>query len=163
MGGGQFFATLASPVGDLLIEVDASGVLVRITFGSDDVPGGRWRDGTPVYDPDRCADATRQLDEYFSGRRRHFELEVGPGGTPFQLQVWHELQEIPYGTTISYGELARRAGHPRAARATGSANARNPIPIVIPCHRVIAADGSLGGYSAGVEIKAALLRLEGAT
>ncbi|NOZ78657.1 MAG: methylated-DNA--[protein]-cysteine S-methyltransferase [Acidobacteria bacterium] len=158
-----FFTTLGAPVGDLVVVVDRSGALVRIRLGAGNA---RRIDGPendePVRDPGRCAHVTDQLEAYFAGRRRRFELEVALMGTPFQLRIWQELQAIPYGTTISYGELARRAGHPRAARPAGSANARNPIPIVIPCHRVIAADGSLGGYSAGVDIKAALLRMEGA-
>lgn len=159
----SFFSTLDSPFGYLLVVVDESGTLVRIGFGAREPwSTGESALGGPLHDPGRCAHVTDQLEAYFAGRRRRFELEVAPMGTSFQIRIWHELQAIPYGATISYGELARRAGHPRAARATGSANARNPVPIVIPCHRVIAADGSLGGYSAGVDIKAALLRLEGA-
>jgi methylated-DNA-[protein]-cysteine S-methyltransferase len=103
-----------------------------------------------------------QLEEYFSGQRRDFDLELAPQGTEFQLRVWNELTRIPYGTTISYGELARRLGNPDASRAVGTANGANPIPIVVPCHRVIGADGSLTGFGGGLKAKAALLELEGA-
>ena len=158
-----FFSTLASPAGNVMVEVDQTGALVRIIFGNEAGAGAsRWRGTTAVLNPSRCMHVTRQLEEYFAGKRQRFELDLALDGTPFQLDIWHELEKIPYGKTISYGELARRAGHPGAARAAGSANGRNPIPIVIPCHRVIAADGSLGGYSAGTGIKQALLRLEGA-
>ena len=103
-----------------------------------------------------------QLAEYFAGQRREFELSLDPQGTEFQRRVWTELQRIPYGTTISYGELARRLGDPKAVRAVGRANGLNPIWIVIPCHRVVGADGSLTGYGAGIEVKRRLLELEGA-
>jgi methylated-DNA-[protein]-cysteine S-methyltransferase len=99
---------------------------------------------------------------YFNGSRTDFAaLTLDPQGTPFQLRVWQELRRIPWGQAISYGELARRVGNPKAARAVGQANAVNPIPLIIPCHRVIAADGSLGGYSSGLERKRWLLHHEG--
>jgi len=101
-----------------------------------------------------------QLDEYFAGKRRIFELPLSPEGTPFQQTVWKRLQEIPYGQTISYAQLAKAVGNPKACRAVGSANGKNPIPIIIPCHRVIASDGSLGGFSSGLENKIQLLALE---
>jgi methylated-DNA-[protein]-cysteine S-methyltransferase len=103
------------------------------------------------------ASATRQLCEYFDGDRRGFELPLDPVGTPFQLRCWLALRSIPYGTTISYGEQARRLGHPRGARAVGGANARNPISIVLPCHRVVGADGTLTGYGGGLAAKRVLL------
>ena len=108
-------------------------------------------------------EAVRQLKEYFAGRRTDFDLPLAPQGTEFQRDVWRRLQEIPYGETISYGELAKRIGNPKASRAVGAANGSNPIPIVIPCHRVLAKAG-LGGYSGsgGLETKQALLTLEGA-
>ena len=105
--------------------------------------------------------AVQQLTEYFSGNRREFDLPLAPEGTDFQKRCWAELQKIPYGQTISYGEEARRLGRPTACRAVGGANGRNPIPVIIPCHRVIAADGSLGGFSGGLDIKRKLLALEG--
>jgi len=104
----------------------------------------------------------RQLREYFAGRRRDFDVRLAPEGTVFQKAVWSALQEIPYGATISYGELARRVGNAKASRAVGSANGANPLPIVIPCHRVIAGDGSLGGFGGGLPSKQALLALESA-
>ena len=105
----------------------------------------------------------RELSAYFTGVPTDFAaLTLDPRGTPFQLQVWQELRRIPWGQTISYGELARRLGNPKASRAVGQANAVNPIPLITPCHRVIAADGSLGGYSSGLDRKHWLLRHEGA-
>jgi O-6-methylguanine DNA methyltransferase len=102
-----------------------------------------------------------QLSEYFSGKRRDFTLDLAPKGTPFQLAVWNELLRIPYGSTISYAELARRIGKPSAVRAVGAANGANPIPVIIPCHRVIGANGTLTGYGGGLERKQWLLALEG--
>jgi methylated-DNA-[protein]-cysteine S-methyltransferase len=104
--------------------------------------------------------ARKQLDEYFAGKRKDFDLAVNPAGTTFQRGVWRALQEIPYGATANYGAVARRIGKPSASRAVGAANGRNPISIVIPCHRVIGANGDLIGYAGGMERKDALLRLE---
>ena len=105
--------------------------------------------------------AEKELQEYFRGERRDFDLPLAPAGTPFQQRVWQELCRIPYGRTASYGEIARRVGRPRGPRAVGQANHRNPIPILIPCHRVIAAQGAPGGYGGGLDIKIRLLKLEG--
>ena len=110
---------------------------------------------TPV-----LAEGRRQLLEYLAGERREFDLPLAPAGTPFQRLVWEALQTIPWGKTRSYGEIARQIGRPKACRAVGMANHHNPIPILIPCHRVVGADGSLTGYAGGVELKEALLRLE---
>ncbi len=104
--------------------------------------------------------AATQLREYFAGSRRTFALPLGPTGTPFQMEVWQALATIPYGTTLSYGALAARVGRPGAYRAVGAANGRNPLSIVLPCHRVIGRDGSLTGYGGGLDIKAWLLRRE---
>jgi methylated-DNA-[protein]-cysteine S-methyltransferase len=104
--------------------------------------------------------ARMQLEEYFAGTRQHFELPLHPLGTPFQLSVWQALAGIPYGATISYGELARRIDNPQAVRAVGAANGRNPLPIVLPCHRVIGGDGSLTGFGGGLPTKRFLLSLE---
>lgn len=104
--------------------------------------------------------AQSQLDQYFRGKRRDFDLPMDIQGTDFQKRVWTELNQIPYGKTISYRELANRIDNENAARAVGTANGRNPLCIIIPCHRVIASDGTLGGYSGGLEIKARLLQLE---
>ena len=105
-------------------------------------------------------EACRQLDEYFRGTRKEFDLPLALQGTPFQKAVWHRLTEIPYGETISYAELAQRVGNPKACRAVGTANGANPLPIVIPCHRVIATGGGLGGYAGGLPMKRQLLDLE---
>jgi methylated-DNA-[protein]-cysteine S-methyltransferase len=105
----------------------------------------------------------RQLDEYFAGQRRRFDVALDPVGTEFQQSAWSALRTIDFGTTISYGEQARRMGDRRKARAVGAANGRNPIPIIVPCHRVVGADGSLIGFAGGLEAKAWLLAHEGAT
>jgi methylated-DNA-[protein]-cysteine S-methyltransferase len=149
---------LDSPIGTVLIAGDAEAIL-RIAFpknGKPVRPELEWEHSArgPV------GEAIRQLRDYFAGRRTEFDLPLAPEGTPFQRAVWRQLQDIPYGETISYGELARRVGNPKASRAVGSANGANPIPIVIPCHRVIAAGGKLGGFGGGLPVKQALLDLE---
>lgn len=106
--------------------------------------------------------AERQLKEYFAGQRTSFDLPLDPRGTEFQKRVWLELRKIPYGKTISYGEQARRIGKPRSSRAVGAANGKNPLGIIVPCHRVIGANGSLTGFGGGIENKKQLLELEGA-
>lgn len=122
-------------------------------------PAPEWRAGSgPLPEPIRAA--KRQLREYFDGERRDFDLPLAPAGTPFQRRVWDELRRIPYGETISYGELARRIGKPTASRAVGAANGRNPLAIVVPCHRVIGADGTLTGYGGGLPVKESLLAHE---
>lgn len=108
------------------------------------------------------AECARQLAEYFAGERRRFDLPMAPIGTPFQMRVWDEIARIPYGETISYAELARRAGAAGSARAAGAATGRNPLSIVVPCHRVIASGGALTGYAGGLERKTRLLEIEGA-
>ena len=126
-----------------------------------DPPAGEgWRrdDRHPL-----VSEAARQLREYFGGQRRSFDLPLELAGTEFQRRVWAELLKIPYGETRSYSEVARAIGKPRAVRAVGSANHANPIAIVVPCHRVIAADGGLAGYGGGLDRKRLLLELEGAT
>ena len=149
----------ASPLGELTLESDGQA-LVGIQL-----PGSaRAVDGATEQRADAApfAAVVTQLDGYFSGSQTAFDLPLAPSGTAFQLLVWDLLKAIPHGATISYGELARRTGNPAAARAVGAANGRNPLPIVIPCHRVIGADGRLVGYGGGLTIKRALLQLEGA-
>lgn len=107
------------------------------------------------------AECRRQLDEYFQGRRTTFELELAPEGTDFQQRVWKEIARVPYGKTITYAELARRAGAPGHARAVGAATGRNPLGVVVPCHRIVGSDGSLTGYAGGLERKRELLEREG--
>ncbi len=142
-----------TPVGDLLLTA-SEDALTGLWFGVQPVPGSR-DDSTPV-----LAAARDQLGEYFAGERTSFDLPLAPSGTDFQLRVWEQLRLIPYGTTVSYGELARRLGAPSASRAVGAANGRNPIAIVVPCHRVIGADGSLTGFGGGMDAKRVLLDLE---
>ena len=117
-----------------------------------------WREG----DNALLRRARAQLDEYFAGARRTFDLPLSPAGTEFQRDVWTTLATIPYGETISYAQLATRVGRPSAMRAVGAANGRNPLPIVLPCHRVIGADGALTGFGGGLPTKQFLLKLEGA-
>jgi methylated-DNA-[protein]-cysteine S-methyltransferase len=143
---------LDTPVGPLTLFA-MGGALTRIDFGATAEPSG------PSETLER---AIRELRDYFAGDRRTFDVPLAPSGTPFDLEVWEALRGIRHGETISYAELARRVGRPAAARAVGHANGRNPLPIVIPCHRVIASDGSLGGYAGGLPMKRALLDLEGA-
>jgi methylated-DNA-[protein]-cysteine S-methyltransferase len=102
----------------------------------------------------------QQLRQYFAGKRQQFELPISPQGTPFQERVWQELRKIPYGETVSYGTIAQRIGKPKACRAVGMANSKNPIPIIIPCHRIIGKDGSLTGFGGGLPVKKQLLELE---
>jgi methylated-DNA-[protein]-cysteine S-methyltransferase len=106
--------------------------------------------------------AKRELAEYFGGERKRFETAIAPQGTPFQRAVWKAISTVDFGTTITYGELARRAGSPGSARAAGAATGRNPIGIIVPCHRIVGSNGSLTGYAGGLEKKRALLALEGA-
>ncbi|HEY7334680.1 MAG TPA: methylated-DNA--[protein]-cysteine S-methyltransferase [Bryobacteraceae bacterium] len=147
-----------SPIGKLLIAGDNECVR-RIEFpnnGEPRNPAPGWiAASTPTLD-----EAARQLREYFFEGRTEFELPLTPEGTEFQKTVWRELRNIPYGRTISYGELARRVGNPNASRAVGAANGANPIPIVIPCHRVIGANGKLTGFGGGLPVKERLLTLE---
>lgn len=151
-----FSTTLASPVGALRVFVDAESRVVRLDF-----PGANHAALAATENAQRCAAVARQLAEYFDRRRQTFELDLAPAGTEFQRAVWSELQRIAYGSTISYAELARRIGKPKAVRAVGAANGQNPIPIVVPCHRVIGADGSLTGFGGGLACKRTLLELEG--
>ena len=149
----NYSSRIHSPIGPLTIVVDEHERLVEIAFDGRSIPAA-----TP--DDTRCAFAARELGEYFAGKRREFSIGVAPRGTEFQRSVWTELQRIPFGATISYGELACRVGNPRAVRAVGAANGRNPIPIVIPCHRVIGSNGTLVGYGGGLERKETLLAIE---
>lgn len=147
-----------SPIGPLLVAGNAEAV-TQIGFPKEKRP----RRPAPDWTESRqgvVAAAVAQLREYFMRRRTEFDLPLAPEGTAFQQRVWKSLQTIPYGETISYAELAKRTGNPKAARAVGSANGCNPIPIVIPCHRVIAADGTLGGFGGGLDVKQSLLTLE---
>lgn len=145
---------ISSPLGPIHLAASDQG-LTSLEFTAKPVSS------EPIIHP-ILRQAAQELDEYFAGTRREFTVQVAQIGTPFQQNVWSELSRIPYGTTISYGELARRVGNPNASRAVGSANGKNHVGIIIPCHRVITADNQLGGYASGPDHKAFLLDLEGA-
>jgi len=152
-----FYAYYDSPIGKLLLKGDGA-ILRGISFPNDRYYADReagWQQ-----DDDALREAALQLDAYFAGELREFELPVDPGGTAFQRTVWQALQTIPYGITVSYGELAQQLKKPTATRAVGAANGANPLPIVIPCHRVIGADGALTGFGGGLDIKRWLLEHE---
>jgi methylated-DNA-[protein]-cysteine S-methyltransferase len=148
-----YYRGYASPIGDLLLVGDGHA-LTGVDF--DRTPDSSWR-----RDDGPFRDTVTQLRAYFGGELTEFSLEIAPRGTPFQQRVWSALCGIPYGSTTSYGRLAAALGNARATRAVGSANGRNPISIIIPCHRLIGADGSLTGYGGGMERKQWLLALEG--
>ena len=151
----QTACAIDSPVGPLTLAVDDAGRLTRLGWGADAEPLSS--SAAPA-----LRTVVAQLADYFAGRRRAFDFEVALHGTPFQRSVWAGLRRIPYGETISYAELARRIGNPAAVRAVGAANGANPVAIVVPCHRVIASNGSLCGYGGGLDVKRKLLELEGA-
>ncbi len=148
---------LDTPIGRLVLEADVD-VLIGIWLPDEQRHGRRDTDDVlPI-----LKETATQLEEYFAGERTEFELTMELDGTEFQREVWAELTRIPYGETISYGELARRVGRPKGPRAVGQANGRNPIPIIVPCHRVLASNG-IGGYGGGLKVKRALLAVEGVT
>src|ERR1019366_2328386 len=151
------YATTDSPIGPLLLVADDYGLReIRFANGKHPAsPDSTWREN-----PTQLEEPIRQLRAYFAGELEAFDLPLAPQGTPFQLKVWKLLCDIPYGETISYGELARRAGNPKASRAVGLANGSNPIPIIIPRHRVIGSNGKLPGYGGGLPLKEKLLALE---
>ena len=148
---------MKSPVGRLLLVGDDCGLRL-VSFENSKraaaVEPGWKQDESPL------VEAVRQLKAYFGGERKEFDLPLSPQGTHFQLEVWRSLRTLPYGETISYGQLAERIGNPKAVRAVGLANACNPMPIIIPCHRVIGSDGSLTGFGGGLANKKKLLDLE---
>lgn len=146
------FAYFSSPVGTLTL-TEEEDALTGLYFGR------LSRQGQEVLSP-VLEETARQLSEYFSGKRREFSLPLSPKGTEFQLRVWRALETIPYGETRSYGDMARLIGSPKACRAVGMANHRNPISIIVPCHRVVGANGSLTGYGGGLDAKRFLLDLE---
>jgi len=152
---------LPSPIGDLVITASDSG-LTGVWFpGKGPVAAARPDDERGPAST-LLARASEQLAEYFAGTRTTFDLPLDAGGTAFERRVWDALRTIPYGTTLSYSELARRLGDPRATRAVGAANGKNPIPIIVPCHRVIGANGALTGFGGGLDRKRWLLEHEGA-
>ncbi len=152
------FTTMKSPVGPLLL-IAREGMLTGIEFQRKMATPPEKSLGVASETP--FVEAIRQLEQYFRGERKEFDLPLELHGTEFQTDTWCALETIPYGETISYAELARRVGNPKAVRAVGTANGANPLPIVIPCHRVIGTNGKLTGYGGGLDIKQHLLALEG--
>ena len=166
-----FADRISTPLGDVWTVADESGALLQLDFD-----GGRYApeneaDFEQRYASEGCRlewrpaalkPLARALQSYFGGELRRFDLATDPRGSEFQRRVWKELARIPYGSMVSYAQLAERIGRPGAARAVGRANATNPVAVVVPCHRVVGADGSLTGYAGGIERKRALLELEGA-
>ena len=152
----QLYRTVVeSPIGKLVLVADDEGIR-RVHFPDDDSA----YEVDAIEDPERFTDALEQLDEYWSGKRTEFDLPLIPEGTEFRMQVWDALLDVPYGKTASYGEIARRVGRPKAARAVGAACGSNPLPIFIPCHRVVGSTGALTGFGGGLPIKEKLLALE---
>jgi methylated-DNA-[protein]-cysteine S-methyltransferase len=152
----RLYTTVDSPIGELLLTGDGTalhGLYMQAGRRKRIEPGWERSDGP-------FAAVAAQLEEYFAGERREFDVPLLLDGPPFQRQAWHALRDIPYGETVTYGEQARRIGHPDAARAVGAANGQNPIAVIVPCHRVIGADGSLTGFGGGLERKRLLLDLE---
>ena len=156
-----FYAHIESPVG--LLRLTSNGAALTGLFLDKQHGPQIGADWVEADDAAPFAEVRRQIAAYFAGRRRVFDLPLAPSGTEFQRQVWAALAAVPYGTTVSYGEIARRIGLPKAARAVGLANGRNPLSIVVPCHRVIGASGKLTGYGGGLLRKEALLALEAKT
>ena len=155
----MWFDEFDTPIGVMTLAADNCG-LRYVLFPDNKYPparGGDWR-----RDAGALRDARGQLLDYFAGTRHAFDLPLAPVGTDFQVKVWTTLAQIPFGRTWSYGELARHIGEPRAVRAVGAANGRNPLPVILPCHRVIGADGSLTGFGGGLPLKKFLLDHEGA-
>jgi methylated-DNA-[protein]-cysteine S-methyltransferase len=160
------YDTIDTPVGELLLTATADGLTgVHFPKSSDGHrPEAGWQRARPLPNPasSAIAAARAELDAYFAGTLTRFTVPLAATGTPFQQRVWTALRDVPFGATISYLELARRLGDAKAVRAVGGANGRNPIPVIVPCHRVIGADGSLTGFGGGLERKRWLLRHEGA-
>lgn len=154
-----YFDHLATSIGTLILAANDIG-LQQVSFYDSSDTEQKQRLDNWVCDPAKLAAAKKQLSEYFEGQRREFDLRLAPAGTPFQRRVWKALRQIPYGETITYGELAGQVGSPRGYRAVGNANGRNPLVIVQPCHRVVASGNKLGGFSAGLSRKKYLLKLE---
>jgi methylated-DNA-[protein]-cysteine S-methyltransferase len=152
-----YYTRFESPIGPLLLAGDANG-LRRVSFETGKrsmPPQAAWKQNRAEF-----AEVIRQLQAYFRGELKEFDLRLAMEGTEFQLRVWNELRAIPYGETISYAQLAGRIGNPQAVRAVGAANGSNPIPIIVPCHRVIGSNGSLTGFGGGLPTKKMLLELE---
>lgn len=157
--GRIYYTSIESPLGGLRLVAEELGLRTVwfIRGRTQEAPDQEWKEDAAFF-----ADVIRQLRAYFAGELREFEIPLLMEGTEFQKRVWKALQTIPYGETISYGQLAKQIGDPKAVRAVGAANGQNPIPIIVPCHRVIGSDGSLTGFGGGLENKKKLLELESA-
>lgn len=155
-----YFDTFTTPFGAFSLAVNDTGAVVGTAFGARAALERRLKSCHLIGDKRRVRAAISQLLEYFAGKRREFDLPLAPIGTAFQQRVWTALQEIPFGETRSYGELAAEVGNPHASRAVGRANATNPICVIVPCHRIIGADGSLTGFAFGEDLKRRLLAHE---
>jgi methylated-DNA-[protein]-cysteine S-methyltransferase len=155
----RYYDTFDSPYGGMLLAASERG-LSGVYFNRQKYHPKRGAGWQHAPDNAHLKKAKKQLAEYFAGKRRDFDLALDPAGSSFQKRVWKEIAGVPYGETISYGELARRAGFPEGARAAGAATGRNPIGIVVPCHRIVGANGKLTGYAGGLDKKRALLALE---
>jgi len=155
--------TISTSIGELTLVADESGAITGVEFGPRAAAASEAGEARSDQATAALEVAAAQLREYLAGERTSFDLTLHPDGNEFEQLVWDELVRIPYGETASYGEIARRIGHPGAARAVGRANGRNPIAIVVPCHRVIGSDGSLTGYGGGLDLKRRLITLEAET
>jgi methylated-DNA-[protein]-cysteine S-methyltransferase len=158
----QFYDTFSTPIGEFSVALAADRSVIATAFGGLQELRERFTPDEVIHDPTRAEDVRREVTEYFTGKRRKFSVPLSASGTMFQQQVWTALCRIPFGKTLSYGELAAELGKPDASRAVGRANATNPICLIVPCHRVIGADGSLTGFAFGEDIKRRLLEHEGA-
>ena len=155
-----FYTRIHTPLGALFATADGDTLTGLYFEGSRHAPkvSREWTEDATCAPLKRCA---RQVADYLEGKRKDFDLPMTPSGTAFQQRVWREIARIPYGKTITYAELAKRAGSPGSARAAGAATGRNPLSIIVPCHRVVGTSGALTGYAGGLDRKARLLRLEG--
>ncbi len=159
----QFYDTFSTPLGDFSVALNATGAVIATAFGGVADLRERFHADELVRDEKRATEVRREVAEYFEGDRKRFSVALAASGTPFQNSVWSELRRIPFGETRSYGQLAAALGKPEASRAVGRANATNPICLIVPCHRVIGADGSLTGFAFGEDIKRQLLDHEKTT
>ena len=159
----QFYDTFSTPLGDFSVAVNATGAVIATAFGGLAELRERFNPDELTRDPKRVAVVRNEITEYFAGTRLRFTVKLSPSGTPFQNSVWAALVRIPHGETRTYGQLAAQLGNPDASRAVGRANATNPICLLVPCHRVIGADGSLTGFAFGEDIKRRLLEHETTT
>jgi len=156
----HYFDIFPTPLGDFSLALNENGAVVATAFGGEPELRSRFQTAQLIRSSKRAAAARAEVKQFLKGKRRRFTIELAPSGTAFQKRVWAELRRIPFGQTRSYAQLAAQIGSRRAARAVGRANALNPICLLVPCHRVVGADGSLTGFAFGEELKRRLLELE---